>query len=271
MENLRKRYDINKCVSVILVILVALVVILLPGNGRMETASFVVNGSEEIGYWWLYKVDQKTYPSFSKVLYIPETIEGYPITGIGKFSIANISQIEEIVIGDYVEWLSERAIVDMPNLKRVYIGKNVSSMRYGAFTNCPLLEEVVISPQNPYFASEKGFILSKDRKTLIRAYGKSNEIPKTVEVIDSSAFIENDMIETITIPDSVKCIEYAAFMNCKNLKEIYIPESVQTIESLAFMECTDLKIYLEKEPDFDEGWNYTAWTKSSIGYEVLIP
>ena len=69
------------------------------------------------GYWWLSNVDENLYNG-GTVYEIPQTdTAGNAIVGIGTAAITEVNQIEEIIIGDHIEWLSDYAIAGMPNLK----------------------------------------------------------------------------------------------------------------------------------------------------------
>ena len=236
-------------------------------------------GGEEIGYWYLKDVNPEAYMG-EHVYYIPETDKnGNPITGIGSAAIHDIGKIEEIVIGDHIEWISYYAIQSMPNLKKVTIGKNVSSIKEGLFQNCPSLETVVIHSENPYFCMEDKFILSKDKSTLLRGWSSSDNIPTTVKVIAEAAFARNEFIEDLKIPNTVQEIKGSAFFQCSNLKKLYIPNSVKSIPRLAFLGCMDLTVYVEgtelKLP-FEEEWNITmpaseTREQASFATVVVIP
>ena len=177
---------------------------------------------------------------------------------LGVDGIDGIDKIEEIIIGDHIEWLSPAAIFDLPNLKKVYIGKGVSRIERGLFEKCPNLETVIIDPQNPYFKSEGGLILTKDGKTLVRGWGKVDKIPDSVETIQYLAFFQNQHLEALEIPESVKEIEWEAFYDCNNLKTVSIPASVSVIGPRAFYRCENVTVYLKMpsaKPTFDKNWN----------------
>lgn len=218
------------------------------------------------GWSWLYQVNEHIQLE-NGVFEVPTTDDqGIPIVGIGRDSIENLEQIEEIVIGDHIQWISDYGICNMPNLKRVYIGANVSEIRCGAFFNCPQLNEVIISSENQHFISVNNCILSKDGKQLLRVWNSSFEIPATVTEITIASFESNIFLEKLVIPEGVTTIRYAAFVTCWNLKEVYLSSTVTMVESLPFIGChKDLTIFLPPTLDvsaFEEGWNMFTWGKN---------
>ena len=69
-----------------------------------------------------------------------------------------------------------------------------------------------------------------------------------VAAIENSAFLNNNILQKVTIEEGVRSIRYNAFRRCRNLEEVIIPDSVTEIGGYAFSECTKLeKITLPKE------------------------
>lgn len=113
-----------------------------------------------------------------------------------------------------------------------------------------LLEEIVVSEENPCFFSKDGVLYSKDRKRLIRFPGFRDSkpdytIPENVEIIESFAF-KDACLETLTIPDTVKEIRTNAFDDCI-LDRLVLPDSMETIPSGLFINCDIRRIDMPKE------------------------
>lgn len=63
--------------------------------------------------------------------------------------------------------------------------------------------------------------------------------------IASSAFYENDYIESVSIPDNVTKIGLEAFYNCQGLKSVILPNGLDVINNRTFYECDNLvEIYI---------------------------
>ena len=76
-----------------------------------------------------------------------------------------------------------------------------------------------------------------------------------VTAIDSTAFLYNSSITSITIPASITSIGYSAFDGCKGLTTITIPASVTSIGYDAFDGCVNLKTINCEAKSKPSGWN----------------
>lgn len=168
--------------------------------------------------------------------------DGNQIVGIGTVAIRDMPQIEELVIGDHIEWISDEGISNLPNLKKVYIGKGVANIRGGLFHNCPNLTDVVIHGDNPNFQVINNCLLSKDGVRLLRVWNDSFTVPESVKVISSTAFSGNSMITEIVIPEGVTTIESYAFPACENLQIVSLPSTISFVGYRAFVPCPNLDV-----------------------------
>ena len=66
------------------------------------------------------------------------------------------------------------------------------------------------------------------------------EIPDSVTVIGTGAFLNCSGIKKVTIPESVYMIESGAFCGCSSLTEIIIPDSVRELGNQIFYGCKNL-------------------------------
>lgn len=238
-----------------------------PGATQETTVADLEFRSNDNGVSWLYKVNEQIQVK-NGVFEVPTVNnEGAPIEGIGAHAIENLEQVEEIVIGDHILWISDSGICNMPNLKRVYMGANVCEIRDGLFFNCPMLEEFVIHPENPNFKSETGCMISKNGEQLLFIWNPSFKIPATVKEIDSVGLSCADFLESFVVPEGVTKIGYASFYGAFGLKEIYLSSSLTMIESLPFIGCDrDLTIYVPPNLDvsvFEEGWYRFNWDEAA--------
>lgn len=229
------------------------------GKRHLESQRYFFFTGDDECYYWLENIDHRKH--IDSTLVIPEKdYDEHPIVGIGQYAIVLSEDVREVIIGDNIEWISAFGISKLPNLQKVEIGRNVSDIRYGLFAYCPSLTEVVIDSGNRFFKSTGEAITSYDGKTLVRMWGKHNEIPETVESIGYASFLNNTELEEIIIPHTVKTIEREAFQNCNNLKYVFIPDSVVFIDFHAFCGCDKLeKIIIEEGvtiSDFSPEWNY---------------
>lgn len=156
---------------------------------------------------------------FGKVS-VPETLGGYPVTGI--------------------EWIScYGSKVDL------YIPACITRLtdpEYNEFGNG--IVSINVDESNPAFSSENGVLFNKD-KTELLAYPMSNTrtaytIPDSVISIGNEAFYSNDYLEKVTIPLGVTTIGKHAFYVSEVLSDIIIPNTVTAIGKEAFGGCDRL-------------------------------
>ncbi len=185
-------------------------------------------------------------------IYIPDTIDGYTVTGIGEFAFMNNKKIENIYFPDTIKYLGHHFFLasdinfHIKDLKKwcnvEYMNSsNDFEMRGGEtfkfYYDGKLIEELVI----PYGVTE-----IKDYAFWYLHYQlKSVEMPNTVERIGDYAFFGCNLLQSVIIPDSVKYIGECAFGSVCFNDDIIIPESVEYIGNCTLDHWYNLKnIYI---------------------------
>jgi hypothetical protein len=222
-----------------------------------------------------YALSVSGYNGAQAVVTIPDSVDGYPVTGI-----------------------ADRVFAGLDFLKRVKLPRYLDTVGEDVFEKCPRLEAFTLSPQNSnYEISERDLY---DRRTgklvwYLEAQGyfqyetvsmeglsyivitgtagtakrKAAIPPKLngirVNEIAGRAFEHNPALAEIIIPDSVfrmgmrafafspklakvtlsnnlAAIPPRAFYECAALQEMVIPDSVTTVSENAFSDCTALKM-----------------------------
>ncbi len=278
MKNKLKRFI--SCVFAVLLISAAF------GSG------FAVFGEENAEF--LYELSDDGTAEITKYtgggfeVNVPETIDGYPVTGIGEYAFLQLTDVTKITIP-----------------------KSVTKIGEYAFDECYSLKEIDVDENNPYYSSDdKGVLFNKDRTELIQYPAGSDEkeyiIPGTAVKINSHAFTDCKNLEAVTISESVSDIdEYVfyetgslSFINVsennskyssdengvlfnkdksellqyppgKNSEEYTVPESVKTIGTNAFRNCNNL-IYV-KIPESVSVVKSFAFAESGGLKEITIP
>ena len=141
-------------------------------------------------------------------LVIPETIDGYRVTGIAKEAFKDCERITSVFIPDSVTDIGDYAFSGCRNLTSAVIGDSVKKIGIYAFYHCHALASVTIGA--------------------------------SVESIGTYAFYECKALTSIVIPDSVKTVGGQAFGFCLNLSSAVIGESVESIGASAFRGCKKL-------------------------------
>ncbi|MBE6651451.1 MAG: leucine-rich repeat domain-containing protein, partial [Ruminococcaceae bacterium] len=152
---------------------------------------------------------------------IPSTIDGHPVTSIGRYAFDDCDILTSIIIPNSVTSIGRYAFNDCDSLEEITIPSSMTSIGEFAFSGCTGLTSITI--------------------------------PNSVTSIGSYAFHYCTFLTSITIPDSVTSIGSYALRECTSLTSITIPESVTSIGESAFLSCTSLEEitlpYVGKERD----------------------
>lgn len=158
-------------------------------------------------------------------VYIPDGV-----TQIGNTAFGNCTALEEIVIPDSVTFIADAAFQNCIALSTLTIGKNAHFPNTSTLKNCCNLKFITVAPDNPYYYTQNGCLIEKERHLLVIAVHDA-VIPKdgSVRSIGVYAFYGRTDLERIILPEGLEKIEGYAFTGCVNLKELYIPQSVVSI------------------------------------------
>lgn len=205
------------------------------------------------GYSWSYRiVDGKSVivakptPEPSGDLEIPSCLGGSPVTEIGSCAFRDCAEaLKSIVIPDGVTKIGSCAFEDCAGLMSVTIPDGVVTLGRYAFSGCYNVRSVTIpasvteigdsvfaycfsiecfdvSDDNANFVAGNDGLLTKDGKTLVRAFDVEDAtVPVGVERIASGAFSGSSRITSLTIPRSVKEIG-SGFDGCDSLTTIKV-------------------------------------------------
>lgn len=164
----------------------------------------------------------KPYRNFCIV--IPETIEDFPVTGIGFNAFGDCKNLVAAELPPTVQFIEKfafegtglRSIVIPPSVTELgegmsnyYLGEDLAPL--GTFENCKQLEQVTL--------------------------------PKTLTMIGLQTFRNCTALKQITIPASVRRIGVAAFKGCTSLTSVTFQpsSSYKEIAGGAFAGCTKLE------------------------------
>lgn len=179
--------------------------------------SYTVSGNNARIY--MYDGDQT-------VVNIPETINGYTVTTVGKH-LLYYNQL-------YADFYATE----------VTIPSTVTYIEPYAFSDIEKLENIYIDDNNTVYKDVDGVVYSKDGKTLeIFPNGKSGNytVEPTAEKIGDYAFYYSKKLSSVKIPEGVKTIGEGAFGDCSKLESLELPESLESISCFAFYNTGSLK------------------------------
>ena len=195
-------------------------------------------------------------------VFVPETLDGYAVVGIGDNAFKDNKRIKSVSIADSVETIGYSAFQGCTALERIGFPENEKfvEIQSSTFYGCARLSEVEI----PDSVTEIEVCAFEECTEL-----SSVKLPKRLEKLGGMAFGDCDKITRIEIPKSLKecswtvnykgpfgeCegirevrfeegtteIASSLFGGCTGLEEIRIPDTVTVVESVAFSRCTNLK------------------------------
>ena len=236
---------------------------------------YKVNGGNATITNFLGPVDSEgNVDSTSTGLYdidIPETLNGFPVTGLGNYSFAyrrvNNSyydivsdknpfgcSIRSVTIPKSVTSIGYKAFCYCENLQSLTFQGSIESMGDGAFEYCAKLEKVNIPNDITsignyafYKCSALTNVIIPQSVTSIGNYAfyecsalEKVNIPNGITSIGKSVFSGCSVLDNVNIPVGVTSIGREAFSSCRGLTNITIPKSVTSIGDSAFAHCTGL-------------------------------
>ncbi|WP_455540675.1 leucine-rich repeat protein [Prevotella fusca] len=142
--------------------------------------------------------------------------------GAGAFASCGLESID---IPNSVTTLEREAFRNCAALNVVNVSKNLTDISPEAFKYCENLTDINVDRDNPVYSSIDGYLLSKDKQTLMLfPHGKVNSsytlLPPSITKIGDFAFYECTGLTNVMIPNKVTSIGTRAFSLCKNLNTI---------------------------------------------------
>ena len=147
------------------------------------------------------------------------------IKKIGEAAFQNANALENIDLPEGLEEIQKDAFNKCTSLTEIGIPASVNKIDPTGFQQAEKLEKFTVNKNNTVYSSVDGFLLSKDKKTLVsfppaKASTYYTLLPPTIETIGAQAFYAINKLENITIPEKVNRIEKFAFDQLVNLNTI---------------------------------------------------
>ena len=189
---------------------------------KTYTQSAYTNGRQ----WWYYldssgnaiiehENSGSTYTaaistSATGTITVPDSLDGYPVVGIGSKAFYNCNKITKVTIQEGVTDIDFAAFYNCHQLAEVNLPSSLKTIGMYAFGYCIGLEDINFT------------------------------VPGNMEKIYAYAFTHCWALESVTIPQTVTTIGAYAFENCKVLDAIAIPAAVTFLGNNAFKDCESL-------------------------------
>lgn len=147
------------------------------------------------------------------------------IKKIKEAAFQNATALENIDLPEGLEEIQKDAFNKCTSLTEIGIPASVNKIDPTGFQQAENLERFDVDKNNTVYSSVDGFLLSKDKKTLVSfPPAKANTyytlLPPTIETIGAQAFYAINKLENITIPEKVNRIEKFAFDQLTRLNTI---------------------------------------------------
>ncbi len=203
-------------------------------------------------FWYSIENNEATIEEYSgneDAVIIPSEIDGYSVTGIGRYAFSDCGNLFRITIPSSVTRIGDGAFQYCKRLSRLSLSDGLISIGDGAFEGCKNLNSLVL----PDSVSEIGYEAfnntawyNSSPDGLVYAgkvaYQYKGTMPDETDIvllsgtkgIASGAFGWIDGLKSIYIPSSVIYVGDSAFESCVNLDKIIIPDSLTNIGRAAF-------------------------------------
>lgn len=155
----------------------------------------------------------------------------------------NNNTIRSITLPEGFVDMSERMFDMNDSLERIEIPSTVSRISAQAFPYGTSLREIVISPDNPWYAVKAGGVYSLADNTLVyyaSGYSSSLDIAPGTAAIADNAVRYGAQIESVSIPRGMTELAPGTFAELTSLQAVSLPITLETIGRGAFRECVSL-------------------------------
>jgi hypothetical protein len=174
---------------------------------------------------------------------IPDTIDGLPVTTVGRRANFDWSGVTSVTIPSSVTTIEYAAFEGASTSLTSVTFTSPSSLKTidsSAFANCRNLESITI-PSSVTTIGKEAFSNSYYQYNQSKLSSVTFASPSSVTTIGEKAFLGNINLTSIIIPNSVTTIGDGAFNYCTGLKTITIGSSVTNIAmNYVFGTCTGL-------------------------------
>ena len=185
-------------------------------------------------------------------VYIPDTVNGKPVTVIADHAFRFLQGVQSLRIPETVVKIEQGAFFSSGDLKSVNLPAGLKEIGKDAFNGCSIEsltipEGITVIREGSFADSSLKSITLPQSVTVIESLAFSRcasleyvELPNHMDSIGRYAFSDCTALTEFTIPDGIEVIENDTFYSCKNLTTVSIPDTVRNIRESAFLGCASL-------------------------------
>ena len=219
-----------------------------------------VNAAECDGFTYEVRDGKATITGCTKenvyMLEIPQTIDDYPVVGIGAEAFFRHPTLLDLKIPEGVETIGTYAFGQCSNLSWVELPDSLTTIEDKAFYNCVSLINVWFG-YNLKTIGEGAFAFCYYLDDILI-------LPYKLESIGASAFYDCNTLEQVTLPDSLKEIGSKAFAMCDRLEYIVMPSNLEKLGANVFYQSACYNRSYNWHDDMFRMGSYLLNAKTSI-------
>lgn len=219
---------------------------------NMKDATFVAGG-DSYAYSATYtKPDTLSSNMFAECDMLKTVVLPSTVKVIETCAFYRCNGLESVEIPATVTEIQSNAFFLAKGLKSMFIPKGVEKIEDAVFCGTSSLLAFEVDPENQFFSTADGVLVSKDGSRLLACPGGKTgtyDVPATITAIAPAAFNECGL-SGINVNEGVTEIGDAAFSNSMYLTSVHLPNSLKYIEHDMFVWCdalTDLVLGNELE------------------------
>ena len=196
---------------------------------------------------------------------VPDQLDGYTVTSIGRWAFAGCRFLTSITLPDRLTSIGEHAFDSCRFLTSITFPDGLTSIGDEAFAACKSLASITL-PNGLTSIGEGAF---KDCFSLTSVI-----LPDSLTSIGDSAFFQCQSLASITFPNSLTSIGGLAFYGCSSLTSVTLPDSLTTIGENPFI-CCDQLAQIQVSPDHPalaviDGALFSKAEKALISYPCAL-
>ena len=198
---------------------------------ELETEGYLGDGLVESNFQYRVTDNQAILTAYlgdGQTITLPETLGGYPVTGIGYRAFYGNDAVETIVLPDGIKTIEDSAFAECSNLKSIKLPEKLTTIGRDIIRGTSV-ESITIPKGLQKCADKQANTSLSGCKTL-----KEIIFEEGMEKIPAYVAADVTSVNHVVLPESVKEIGEQAFYNTQSLLQITLPESITTMDKKAF-------------------------------------